>query len=214
MYVCVCVYKYTYAESKASLDDRPKSAELRSVCFGSSKPQLPSSCLHLFPRYGCSWRKRVVTWESIQISRKGVSCCWYRWSKMLFGRWPETLWPFLTSRWLQQSLPKSVAVRLLGICMCSAMPVSNKISALLVTLQDWTLYGQASEDSLAWAVCNLGCCGIVLASTLFHFCGTSPPCLLPLALTLFILACIWRESNWPANTLLESVLSGVGGFSC
>ena len=59
--VCVCVYKYTYAESKASLDDRPKSAELRSVCFGSSKPQLPSSCLHLFPRYGCSWRKRVVT---------------------------------------------------------------------------------------------------------------------------------------------------------
>jgi hypothetical protein len=81
-------------------------------------------------------------------------------------------------------------------------------SALLVTLQDWTLYGQASEDSVAsacfswWHVRILWhCVGINSVSFLWYLPILpifSPSLLQRLIQTLHDLS-DWRESNWPAN---------------
>lgn len=170
------------------LDDRPKSAQPRSVCFGSSKRQLPSSCLHLFPRYGCSWRKRVVTWESIQISRRvGGSLLILLIQNVV---WKMTWHALTNSRWLQ-SLPKFVAVGLYVQCNATRwqqqdLNMSHSASFSKVSHSEFfqpclspyrTGHFTGRHPRTQWlqhasAGGMLGYCGIVLASTLFHFCGT------------------------------------------
>lgn len=62
-----------------------------------------------------SWREKASRFQ-------GGGHCWYCWSKMLFGRWLDTLWPIAVGFRVSRSL-------LLWDCMCSAMPPdgSNKI---------------------------------------------------------------------------------------